>query len=160
MPTYKEYLVQENKSWQDIIIPALLKVSPGPFIALDIGCSGAVSLQALFSAKALAKGYGIEPNWVKVQSKMQAAGIEVPNWAQQNITILPIDGLDPQVPYAQANLIIKTFNNWILWEDILKLTTPEFLITSAIQLVTDSRYEIVVTIDKKIANKYLIYRLK
>lgn len=122
---YKNHIEAEVKSWIKIFKkfatanPSLRKKLEQKIIVYDIGagCGGAII--ALQKLNYLKQAFWIDPNFEAFKGHLAYCGYKKSFFTKNNITVINKDGLDSSIDYSQAELVIKTFNGWIQWVDVI-----------------------------------------
>lgn len=106
-------------------------------VVYDIGAGLGGAIIALAKLNFLKEAYWIDPNFEAFKDHLNYCKINNHFFKKNNIKVIKKDGLDKSIDYNKADLIIKTFNGWISWDDILdkKISLQKqdyYIITSAL----------------------------
>lgn len=91
-------------------------------IVIDVGAGAGYSLIAMAKLGLIKEAYLVDPNFKNWKKMLKSIGYDSKFFKDHSIHIIECDGRDPAIPYAQADVVIKTFNGWVQWADI----TPQF----------------------------------
>lgn len=141
--------------WEKVLENLIKKTGlVNPFV-LDIGAATGSSLVAL-SQIGIAKSVLVDPNWKLHTKALKKYKINKQYYKKLGIKVMDICGNDKSVPYKEADLIIKTFNPWVKWSDILKRTKANWFISDNQWLEPDDykKLEIVCRFDISLGMKY------
>ena len=138
-PKIALYLTHRRQCWEKVI--AAIKPylnSTGMIIDIGMGCG--TSLVVLRENDSQVPLYGVDTYFPN--KNFVAEGIDEAFFVEKNITIRPVDHLDPLIPYDQAQMIIKTYNGLTPWEDIVPKTSAQLFLSS---ILTDDLDNPIVT---------------
>lgn len=162
---FNQCFLESLYEWDLIISPYISKkLENKKSCIIDVGSFLGIALSSFYLIDKNYELIGIEPNYEKIISikyPLISRGKEEfskESLIRKNIKILEIDGNSfDLIPYNRADVIIKTFNLSVNWNDILKHSNAQFLISANKDVINDKRYELVENIEK-FANNFLIYK--
>lgn len=158
--TYKTYIKESLKSW-DLVIPILLKGLPKDLFVIDVGCNYGGALIKVRKLLPKATLIGVDPSWQYDRQYLRKIGYGNKYFKKKRIEIIPEDALAldlVDIPYNQADLIIKTYNPFVSWDKILKIHMPKYIITCPYHKskILKSKYKKVKTVTS--LNSYILFK--
>lgn len=103
-----------------------------PLVGLDIGGGDGVILDAMTQLNVLSHSYLVEPCLTSIWKDIYEYNFSLKNnFSKKRIIHMEIDGLDSKIPIMDSDsLMIKTYNPWIHWKELIKIHSPQYILTS------------------------------
>lgn len=123
---YYNHIHRDIEVWTKLIKnlmnrdPEFKKLIQNKITVYDIGAGLGGAIIALAKMNVLKEAHWIDPNYKAFKEHLDYCEFNSSFFKKNNIKIVRKDGLDQSIDYNKADLIIKTFNGWISWNDILK----------------------------------------
>lgn len=128
---YKNRLMnQEIRMWSKVLENLKSHIDEDKLNILDIGAASGNLLLAAFKNKLLNKGFLVDHWWNGYQKEFLLDNKKDDiYYNKKRISIFPINGLDKSIPFHEANMVVMTYCQGIMWDDLYpKISTTKYII--------------------------------